>query len=365
MIKNSALMVGILLLVMLASVVLTCSEAPFRPTGKGPTGYGVYFYDESDNPKWYIYYPESDYLDSAYLPVSNVFRAIISPSGDRMYWSRGLGVGLVVVDLITEVKLAELSQYYGATLAHSPDGKYLAVRTETLDILNVEDLSVAYRDTLPQLGNIVFASDSRTLHGVLWDPEKRVEYYGTADIETLSNITIDTLSWGEYGIGRSLVIPGSLPDQRLILGLTMGYYMFFDWNTASNQLSFDTVCWIACDPELFVSPDRRYAINTRSCYNLGDSQHQSCQFRVWDALEHKRVETVNTQLEVAPGDTVYFDMTEVAFTPDSKYAVGIASGYLAKSNYLLVYNLQTLEIERFVEIPGYHEFSDILCQTGL
>ena len=361
-----------LVAILLFIFVFSCTEAPYQPKPNGPQGYKVYIRDQISLDRWYIYYPESDYLDSIYFPPisgeQTIHDASISPNGDKLYWSIYGSSDLIVVDTKTGEQIHEFNNYNVASVSHSPDGQYLSIRTMTslMEILNADDLSLVYRDTASQLTNVVFDSNNHTLHGTVYDADLHLGYRGSTEIDDLPNIITDTIVWENEPFSCWQVLPGSTPHQSFVFGPVNSSFMFFELNTTTNDVVYvDTLLGSVFYQKIMVmSPNKYLVICITPSVPTLEPDERVCEFKVYDTQLHQQVDLVSTRIETSPGDTVFFDAVKMVITPDSKYAVCIANNINDQSNHLLVYNLEELKIERLVEIPGEHRLSTLACQTG-
>lgn len=364
MIKNLKLAVTIVLA--LALLISNCSESPTdRTISVEPDGYKVYFYDNGDNPKWYTYYPEEDILDSVYLPMRDGWRQVISPAGDRMYIERGYGVGceVVVVDLIEKTKLSDLTGMCGSVwIKFSPDNSRMLVDAYQLNILDYETHEVLLTDSTPTLWRPVFSADADFIYGT--ERNGYECYFSVYDAHDLSLVSRDSLLSDTLNIMVGETYTTEDRSTWYILGMTTEpVYLFLEWNAETDSILFiDSVQYSNPNPVMLISNDNRYVVYNNPGYSWRDPETQPCEIKVYDRQLHQLADIIDTRYVDSDGDTTYYAVTEMAITPDSKYLVAISHG---DESLLLVYNLETLEIERWVELPGNHSFRALLCQKDL
>ena len=337
--------------------LLGCDEAPFEPPPKGPEGYKVYFHSEENPERWYTYYPESDYLDSLTLPTPLGWRAVISPNGDRLYLSRNLGYGLLVIDLETEGLVTELPYgvYY---LDLSPTGDLLAIRhSPDFHLVNTTDWSVKFRDSLWPMDYSTFSRDGDSLFGTIH------RAYGVAPITEPATVNPEVVSLNGLSLlgGRVLTSPQS--DHWYLMAFAGHQRYFIDWNRKNDSV-------IYCDTTIneyqihthHVTRNGKYVAYKNAGYVAWTPRDRPNQFMIYDTELHQVTDTVDTRIFHETGDTTFFNVDELVLTPDSKWLVGITR---SSSSYFVVYNLEQLKIERFVEIQGEHKLFTLVCQTGL
>ena len=110
------------------------------------------------------------------------------------------------------------------------------------------------------------------------------------------------------------------------------------------------------------SNDGRYVVFTNPGWRLTGHVIAPGEFRIYDTQLRQIVDSVDTRIISDSGDTLHFPVDEIAITPDSKYLIGISGKGWGQ---IMVYSLEELKIERWVEIPGEHDFKLLLCQSAM
>ena len=339
----------LLILVYLSVQFIGCDEAPFEPEPVVEPGYKVYFHNEYDSERWYTYNPETDHLDSLILPTPIGWRTVISLTGDRLYLTRSVGEGLLVIDLETRELITELpwSAHY---LDLSPDGKLLAVGHDGFSLVNTADLSVQFHADTAPLYRTTFSWDGSLLLGA-YD-----RTFGWATVADPSAVTEEPVSVGSGVKPGGRVLTSALTDHWY---LTTSPFFFVDWDLqADSALFVDTAFYNTSYYSHHATQDGKYVVYLAVSY----SPEHFTQFRIYDTQLQTIVDTIDTKIYHETGDTTYLALTEMVITPDSKWLVGIS---FLDTGYFLVYNLEELRIERFVEIPDSLHLINIACQTGL
>ncbi len=140
-------------------------------------------------------------------------------------------------------------------------------------------------------------------------------------------------------------------------------YLFVEWNADLDSILFvDSAFPTYPDPVMKISNDKRFIVYNNPGMAWDPLETRPCEIRVYDTDLHQLVDIIDTRYVNDVGDTTYYAVVEMVITPDSKYLIAISHG---GENIFLVYNLQTLEIERWVEIEGNHGFGTLLGQRDL
>ena len=342
-------------------IFLSCTEAPLQPEPIVEVGYKVYFQNYDRPEKWLTYNPETDILDSITLPTELGYRAEISPDGKRMYMSHVYGYYNTVIDLETK-ELITILPFGGTYLDLSPDGSLLAFSQNGLQLINTTDWSVKFSNSLWPMRYATFSNDGTQLLGSRLEGSQLL--YGTANINNPDSVELVSLDWGgSFSFGGHALT--SQPDDHWYLwskATDKEYFVAWD-PVADSAIYVDTIDrqWNALRKH-HLSNDGRYVIyRSSSDYGTPPPVDASCEFRVYDTELGYTVDTVVTRIYHESGDTTHMVPYELVITPDSKWVVGTDFNF---SNYIVIYNLETLSIERFVEIPGTHIFHTLVCQTG-
>ena len=140
-------------------------------------------------------------------------------------------------------------------------------------------------------------------------------------------------------------------------------YNFIEWNADLDSILFvDSAFEIYPEPVMILSNDKRFIVYNNPGESWDPLETRACEIRVYDTELHQLADIIDTRYVNDAGDTTYYAVVEMVITPDSKYLIAISHG---GENIFLVYNLQTLEIERWVDIEGNHGFGSLLCQRDL
>lgn len=261
-----------------------------------------------------------------------------------------MGDGLLVIDLETEDLVTELpwGVHY---LDLSPDGELLAVGHDGFSLVNTTDLSVQFHVEVAPLYRTTFSWDGSLLLGA-YD-----RTYGWSTVSDPEAVTEEPITAG-YGLGIALggrILTSPLTDHWY---LTSGPFFFIDWDVQADTAAFvDTAYFNTVYYTHHVTRNGKYVAYLKESY----SPEHFTELRIYDTESEQVVDTVDTNILNESGDTTFFAVKEMVITPDSKWLVGVS---LWPSDYFLVYNLEELKIERFVEIPGNQGFINIACQTG-
>ena len=353
----------VITLAVLGGLLVQCSDDPTAPDKFVPSGYPVYFYDNGDNPKWYIYYPEDNYLDSAYWPISDAYTAAISPHGDRIYIDRGYGCDLVVLDVASGTQLPELPDLCGGLwIQFSPNDEQMLAWGNKLQIMNYEDHELLLVDSAPVLSYPRYSADGSLLYGA--EGVDREYFYSTYRADDLTLVSRDTVTSNGHVLWGGMTYTSDDLSTWYIFTLTYGYgygYLFIEWDREQDSILFvDSIPSVNPEPLMIRSNDQRYIAYNNPGAVWDSVQTRPNEIRIFDTGARELADIIDTRYVDSLGDTTYYPVVEMAMTPDCKYLIGISHG---GDDVFLVYNLQTLSIERWVELPGHHGFGTLLCQS--
>jgi DNA-binding beta-propeller fold protein YncE len=159
------------LLIVLAILAVGCDDG--SPTKSPPVEQEEYiFYISADHPphKCYRYYSLSKKVDTVDLPFRAGRGMAVAADGSRLYAYDIERYVYAVLDTDSFRVITELDYGgYGHGLAVSPDNRLVALcvydagENSGMWILNADDYSVVYHDTLPA-GDPVFSHDSKRLY---------------------------------------------------------------------------------------------------------------------------------------------------------------------------------------------------------
>jgi hypothetical protein len=348
-------------LAVLGALLVQCSDDPTAPDKFVPSGYPVYFYDNGDNPKWYIYYPEDNYFDSAYWPISDAYTAAISPHGDRIYIDRGYDCDLAILDVASGTRMPELTDICGGLwIQFSPDDEKMLAAGYQLRIMNYEDHQQLLVDSTPDLSFPRYSADGNLIYGA--EGVDRKYFYSTYRADDLTLVSRDSITSNGHLFWGGKTYASDDLGTWYILTMTLGYgYLFVEWDRELDSILFvDSIPSAYPDPIIIRSEDQRYLAYNNPGTMWDSIQNRPNEIRLYDTESGDMADIIDTRYVSGTGDTTYYPVVEMAMTPDSKYLIGISHG---GDDVFLVYNLLTLSIERWVELPGHHGFGTLLCQS--
>lgn len=110
--------------------------------------YRVFFAEPGSGPlyKLFTFHPTTRHIDSADIPWDPTGDLTVSADGSRLYVSNRNSIA--VVDAHTLAKISELPYKTPYPLQMSVDNRFIAIVGERLLILNANDFSVAFQDTV-------------------------------------------------------------------------------------------------------------------------------------------------------------------------------------------------------------------------
>ena len=138
---------------------LACSDDPVGP--EPVKDYPFYFFGPEGTPELFVLHPETRQIDSIELPWNAREEVTVSADGKRLYLTdrdRTVAISTDSYEIIAEIQLE-------GRVAVSPDNQLLAILGEDTRILDAEDYSVIFQDTIGT-NRGVFSSDSKRLYCV-------------------------------------------------------------------------------------------------------------------------------------------------------------------------------------------------------
>lgn len=334
------------------ALIISCGDD--NPVGPGTDEqYPVYFYNGVDDDGWFFrYFPNSNTVDSFYLPIQSSYEFRVSAYGEYLYV--GSDYTLAVIDLESYQVIKELP--YTGPVAVSPDDRHIAILGNGIRILRTSDYTPVFEDTLHTAYGAFSADGSRFYcpYGNYLPDSARIL---VVDIRRHRTRTIAAPPGGQL----TNVIPSD-DESQLFLWYGLGScasgflvydphedsVIFYDYLTPGNGkmiLSADgnTVFYTNPGPWLDIgccrAPSEIYAYN----------------------VAHNSVRAISTLGIIPPPDTLWLPMGELAVTPDNRWVVTANGGGWS---YLLRLNVQKGEMDAYADITGSRRIVNLTCQSG-
>ena len=349
------------LLLTLGTVVvllLACGDDPVGPEPVLPKEYPVYFYSHydysaghSDNtPRFMSYNPYTDVVDTFMLPIIPTQDLGISPDGQKLYVTTADNVA--IVDLKTKQLAGELPYPDIRTVKTSKDGSRIALLGDGLWILDAGNYDVLYQDT-DQVWDGAFSDDGRHFYcgrgeqgGCVITPDStpqqvcrqfptQIGYLVTSQIEAIQEGAI----WLIYAL---------FVDEQ--------------WLFATYDPAVDSPLFI--DPlvpgggEFVVTPDEQLAFYNSPGGIIGDMP-PPWEISVCDLQTNTLVDRISTIHQIDSTSRDFIAAHQICITPDGKWLVAVTR---FGENTLILINVETLAIERYIELGGVPWLRGAVCQ---
>lgn len=306
----------------LALMGLSCDDNPIKP--HPPKGYYVYFANEMAPNTYYRYNTGTKEVDSFNLPYNSVTDGFgISPDGKRMYLHPDEGIVEVELDSFTVIADHPMVLKKGMTkhqVLVSPDGRYLALLHYYLHIIDLNDYSVVYSDTVNWSGNGWFTADSRNLLCYINDTTDNYSHVYVLEVTFGDTISVVR---HEFVFGAPARITATPDYHKWIMLMYLGsdLYRFQVYDRDLDSVIFHTDFCPAGDLE--ITPDGSKAVYSYSRPGINkpiclDKEYIS----LFDVDGNRVEENIYTYIDslhmVGPvGDMV--------ITPNGRYVVGLST----------------------------------------
>jgi hypothetical protein len=349
------------LLLTLAAVVvllLACGDDPVGPEPVTPKEYPIYFYshyDDStgypdDTPRFMSYNPYTDVVDTFMLPLIPTQDLGISPDGQKLYVTTEDNVA--IVDLKTRQLVGELPYPDVHNVETSMDGSRIALLGKELWILDAANYEVLYHDT------------DNVLKGTFSDDGKHF-YCGRA-LEGGCVITPDSTPQKvcrQFPTGIGFLVTWQFEAiQDGARWLIYGLYADERWLFSTYDPAVDSPLFV--DPlvpgqgEFVVTPDNKLAF-----YNNPGGMivimPPTFEISICNLQTNTLVDRISTihQIDSTSRDLIAAD--ELCMTPDGKWLLALTR---FGQNTLILINVETLTIERYIELGGVPWLRGAVCQ---
>ncbi len=350
-----------LLLLTLAAVVvllLACGDDPVGPEPVTPKEYPVYFYSHfdhsggsSDNtPRFMSYNPYTDIVDTFMLPITPTYDLGISPDGQKLYIATADNVA--IVDVKTKQVVGELPYPDVPSVETSKSGSRIALLGEELWILDAADYEVLYHDT-DVAWEGVFSDDGR-------------HFYCGRGVQGGCVITPDSTPQQmcrPFPTGVSFLVANQI--QGIQNGNRWLIYARFgseQWLFATYDPAVDSPLFV--DPlipgsgEFAITPDERLAFYTNPGWQIGDMP-PPWEISVCDLQTNTLVDRISTIHQIDSTSRDFIAAHQICITPDGKWLVAVTR---FGENTLILINVETLAIERYIELGGVPWLRGAVCQ---
>ncbi len=320
-----------------------------------PQDYPVYFADGSRAGWYFEYHPLTNSIDSFQLSFTAASSNDIESSADGSdLFIRGEN-SVAVVDLDSHVVVTELP-YTGGIVA-SPDNRYVAITGEDLWILNRDDFSVFFHDTLT-VGSGSFSRDGQRFYCISASITPGLTYVITFNLA--NGFTTDTSLVTDYAISRFVPNPS---ERYLYLYLRTGQC---DRAFAVYDTDVDSIVhfheFTPGQGDLTVTLDGRYVFysNPGRMIGFGECPIGPWGFHIYDAQSTQA--TLFSTVGIVTGEqSDGFLVGEFALTPDGRWLVaGAAEG----GNVLLAVDLMEMETRHFIQFEWGRQFRSLTCQKS-
>jgi hypothetical protein len=344
--------------ILLVSLVICCCDDD-NPVNPLPAkDYYVYFADELAPNVFYRYNTSTRRVESFRLPYNSIFDGFgVSPDGKKMYLHPDEGIVEVELDSFTVVAEHPIVLKKGMTkhqVLVSPDGRYLALLHYYLHIIDLNDYSVVYSDTVNCSGNGWFTADSR--HLLCYINDTVDQYSRIYVLEVSFGDTISAVRH-EFAFGA----PGRVvatPDYRkwiMLMFLGDDTYRFQVYDRGLDSIIFHTDFCPGGD--LDITPGGHKVVYSYS--RPGISKPPICLDReyitLFDVVGNEVEDDVYTytdslQMVRAVGDIV--------ITPDGRYVVGLS----IILGQIFQYDLIRREVAARLQFGDAHILFSPVCQ---
>jgi len=349
--------ISIILLVILMSIMgmylLSCDDNPTKPVSV--KDYPVYFIEHYG--KLFTYHPVTQILDSADLPivVDDQSWVVVSADGEKLYV--GENTSIYVFESGTLNYITEIPYFSRNPVVMSPDNNLMAVEEADLVILNTDDYSVFYQDTLG-ISNGTFTADSKRYIGINTEGIPGIPRVYTLDL----SVTPPTSYNRDFTEGGSIAHMSITPDGNKWL-------MYIRLRTF---LSAHVVYDVGLDSVMFVhylSPgygaststrDGKYAIYGnpgRDYVVIGNDS-----LYLFD-LENNRIdEVVQVTHSIDSVTPLFFLFGRSVVTPDNRWLIGANSTLgINNAGWIVLYDLSKRKFVDF-KMLNYDYFSNLSVQ---
>ncbi len=345
--------------ILLVSLGISCcdDDNPVKPPPA--KDYYIYFANELSPNAYYRYNTGTMQVDSFFLPYNSVFDGFgISPNGKTMYLHPDEGIVEVELDSFTVVAEHPLVLKKSMNSKHqvlvSPNGRYLALLNEYLHIVDLNDLSIVYADTINRVGHGWFTADSRNLL-----------CYVNDTVDQYSHVYILEVNFGDtiaavrhefpFGVPTRIVASPDYQKWFMLMYITAGIYGFQVYELGLDSITYHhSMCFENGD--LQITPDGNEVIY--SYYQPGyilDGCAPKDIITVFDAIGNginRNVTTFNDSLGMV------VSIGGMAITPDGRYLVGVSTDMAQ----IFHYNLRKKQIVNCLQFGGYSRLFNAVCQ---
>ena len=317
--KTISIILSLVIAIGFATYFISCDNNP--PTGPEPvTDYPVYFWDTyGDDHKFYTYYPNRKVIDSVNIPWSSGSWVQVSADGKRLYLDQVNSI--VVIDTDSMEFITELPYKSGKPVV-SPDNKLIAIQPDGMLILNTDDYSVFYQDTI-EVYNGTFTADSKTFVGRLPNsPEPPAIRICTYNL----NVTPPEVSYKGFSDRGKLRTMTITPDgNKWLMYSLRSFSLHFFW---VYDVALDSVIYehflITGYGQVAVSGDSRYAFYSNPGRDAVLTGNDS--LYIYDIENNRLDETVEIYftLDSLP---MPIPVGQMVVTPDNRWLIGKDNGF--------------------------------------
>ena len=331
------------------AVLLSCGHSPDEPGS--PPAFPVYIAENNTSGRCYVYYPETQLLDSFALPYDASAGLYLSPRGENLVaCSQSGSVAIIDASSLQVGKELQLPEVGGISFA--PAQNYLIFQGQELNIVSFRDYSVVYHDTVDCWGGQCNIG-SRLFFFAGKDPQGC--FVGSIDLDALTQTSRVYLS------ADSIVrVAPSNDGLRLYLLLLAegGRLQFHSFDIGSNKSTYREYLWPP-DGAMVSDPLGRYVFFS----GAGDTPHDPSRdryFRIFDVKANRVVRMIST-VGIADGLEPQAMLPGcMVVTPDGNWL--IVGDY--KGGSFLSFNIQKLEIDRYVDLSPA-KLSYYACQAKI
>ncbi len=329
------------------------STKPTEPPPPEPREYLAYFFDHDDPRKFYSLNPQNGQLDTLPINVVPNSRMATSPDGKLLYVTASSSVA--VVNLKTYETVAELP--YGGIhdVVLSADGRWVAVFGDGVRILRTTDYSEVFVDTISS-GSGSFSVDGDRFY---YSPKLDGRYSArVVEVETGIELHSKLFSYGTRYLNLWRIKP-SEDESRWFMYMWIGTY---DFAFAVYDHTQDSIVFIdritPGQGNMEITSDDKYAFYTSPGGPMFTSPPAYCIY-VYD-IASMSLDSISTVFYPDSTQPEYHVANDLCLTPDGKYLVGMErTGF----DQAMIINIDSLQIERIVEIDTESYLSGLTCQT--
>ena len=321
-------------------------DGPTQPKPVPPKDYVAYFYDGVYNDSnWYFAYrPESDHLDSVWLPYEAP--PVISADGSLMFVSNQVDDVIDVVEVDSFTVVDQLPYFDPVTV--SSDGQYVVVYRDGLYLLDATDYSVVLHDTSVHGG--AFAKNNLSFYA-LPDSGNILKY----DLTNLAAPPVEI----EVPFGAVRDLEPSQDERRLYLYLHRrnADYYFAVLDVVLDSITFSE--YLTPGPgEVALTPDDRYVFYSNGgsmLYGPGPPY-----LSVFDTQQQAKLGVISTAGILDPPYDAGVPIRDICVTPDGRWLVAIDMGF----PQVMALDIQRMEFSRGRINPGNAFQRGLSIQAG-